>query len=50
MDLLIVVKMVNSINLLIFWELLLITRRGEDFKRTKEIEDVLKKLKGRVGN
>ena len=24
--------------------------RGEDFKRTKEIEDVLKKLKGRVGN
>lgn len=24
--------------------------RGEDFKRTREIEDVLKKLKGRVGN
>jgi len=24
--------------------------RGEDFKKTKEIEDVLKKLKGRVGN
>lgn len=24
--------------------------RGEDFKRIKEIEDVLKKLKGRVGN
>ena len=23
---------------------------GEDFKRTREIEDVLKKLKGRVGN
>ena len=24
--------------------------RGEDFKRTKEIEDVLKKLRERVGN
>ena len=24
--------------------------RGEDFKKTREIEDVLKKLKGRVGN